>query len=394
MTAKPALKRRIGTGLLTLYGIGVMVGAGVYVLIGAVAGEAGHLAPLAFLIAGLIAAPTAISYAELSGRIPESAGEAAYLQAATGSSLAAIGIGLAVAVVGVVSAGAVLQGGVGYLTQLVPLPPAVLILGLAALLTVAAIVGVLESLMLAAILTITEVIGLLIVIGAGFAVEPVEIQPSGAGLGGLAAAAFLAFFAFIGFEDMVNMAEETRDPGRAMPRAILGAVAVTTLIYILVAWASLRAVPAGELAESARPLALVFERASGQGSGFLALIAVAAAMNGVLAQVVMSARVLFGLGRRSSVFAIFHRAHPRFGTPVLATVLAAAAATLLALFAPLVDLADITATVLLAVFVVVNVALILLRRTRDEADGSFRAPGFVPWLGALLSLMALIWRLA
>ena len=385
------LKRRLGVGLLTLYGVGVMVGAGIYVLVGEVAGTTGTWAPLAFLVAGLLALPTAISYAELSTRIPESAGEAAYIRASTGSAQLAAVVGLAVATVGVVSAAAVLQGGVGYLRAIVALPEAALVVAIGLALGFAAVIGVLESMALAAVLTMIEVVGLIIVVVVGFGAPSEVTIDATPEISGIAAGAFLAFFAFIGFEDMVNMAEETHEPHRTMPRAILAAVAITTLLYLLVAWAAVRIVPSDALAGSRRPLALVFETATGKSAAFLALIAVAAALNGVLAQIVMSSRVLFGLGRFTALFNVFFRAHPRFGTPVAATVLATVLVILLALTAPLVALAETTSMVLLLIFVAINGALIVLKRVGAERSAKgFSAPVWVPWAGALLSAAALI----
>ena len=391
MTTEHGLKRRIGFWLLTLYGVGVMVGAGIYVLVGQVAGETGSWAPLAFLIAGLIAAPTAVSYAELSARIPESAGEAAYVRAATGSGAVAAMVGLAVAAVGVISAAAVLQGGIGYLRALVDVPVLAAVIGIGIALGVVAIAGVVESLAFAAVLTLIEILGLIAVVFVGLTGPAVELPSAGIPVTGIAAAALLAFFAFIGFEDMVNMAEETRDPGRTMPRAIVAALAGTTLIYILVAWAATRTVPGADLAASEKPLALVFERATGQGAGFLALIAVAAALNGVLAQIVMSSRVLYGLGRFAGEFRVFHQVHPRFGTPVAATVLSVLVVILLAASVPLVVLAEATSVVLLVIFCAINATLIWLKR--QSATEGFSVPVAVPWLGLTLSLMALVWGL-
>ncbi|HUS52403.1 MAG TPA: APC family permease [Thermohalobaculum sp.] len=395
-TTQPGLKRRLGFGLLTLYGVGVMVGAGIYVLVGAVAGQAGVWAPLAFVLAAIIAAPTGLSYAELTGRIPEAAGEAAYLRAATGQPLAAAAVGLAIEVVGVVSAAVVLQGGVGYLRAIVDLPEALLIVTIGSALGIAALIGVLESLMLAAVLTVIEVIGLLVVIGVG-ATGPVAIQPDIAlsfSLVGIAAGGILAFFAFLGFEDMVNMVEETRDPARTVPRAIFAALAVTTILYVLVSWAAARVVPVDQLSESRQPLALVFETATGRSAGFLAMIAVAAALNGVLAQIVMSARVLYGLGRFLRPLRVFHHAHPRFGTPVLATLLATTVTVTLALTAPLLALAELTSAVLLLVFIAINGALIVLKQGGPPPVGVFVAPRWVPWAGAAGSGVALIWAVA
>ena len=389
MTQDKGLKRRLGFWLLTIYGVGVMVGAGIYVLVGQVAGETGAWAPLAFVLAGVIAAPTAVSYAELATRIPESAGEAAYMRAATGSAGIAALVGLAVATVGVISAAAVLQGGIGYLRVLVDLPGLALIIVIGVLMGVAAVLGVVESLALVGILTVIEVVGLLIVVGAGLTGPAVELPKTEVPVSGLAAASLLAFFAFIGFEDMVNMAEETKNPSRTMPLAIISALALTTIIYVLVAWAATRTVAGTELAASKSPLALVFERATGQGAGFLVAIAVAAALNGVLAQIVMSARVLYGLGRFSAPFRVFHHVHDRFRTPVLATVLVTLLLIALAAVAPLVALAEVTSIILLVLFCTVNLALIILK-VRDPRS-AFSVPTAVPAAGLVLSAGALIW---
>lgn len=390
---QPQLKRRLGLGLLTLYGVGVMVGAGIYVLIGAVAGETGAWAPLAFVVAGLIAAPTAISYAELSSRIPQSAGEAAYMKEATGSETVAALAGLAVALVGVVSAAAVLQGGVGYLRAVVDAPPTVMIALVGAALMGVAIWGVVESLAFAAVLTIIEVIGLLVVVAVGFAFPAAEggeaIDLTAAGLG---AGALLAFFAFIGFEDMVNMAEEVRDPERTMPQAIILALLVTTALYVIVAWAAVRAAAPSDLAQSERPLALAFETATGKSAAFLAIVAAAAALNGVLAQIVMSARVLFGLGRFWAPLRAFHQTSARFGTPVYATLGAGVVAIALSILAPIERLAEATSIILLIVFITINGALLVLRR-RGVSSGGFKTPIIAPVAGVVLSLGALIWAL-
>ncbi|MDH3666297.1 MAG: APC family permease [Paracoccaceae bacterium] len=396
MATKPVeagLRRRVGFGLLTLYGVGVMVGAGIYVLVGAVAGHAGTWAPLSFIVAALIAAPSGFSYGELSGRIPEAAGEAAYLRTATGWPLAGAAAGLAVVIVGVVSAAVVLQGGAGYLRGLIDLPEPVLIIGIGLGLGSAAIIGVVESLLLAAVLTTVEVVGLAIVIWAG-ATGEAAVQPEIAfelNMLGVATGAILAFFAFLGFEDMVNMVEETREPQRTVPLAIFAALAVTAVLYILVCWAATRVVSVDQLAASRRPLTLVYETATGRSAAFLALIAVAAALNGVLAQIVMSSRVLFGLGRFLQPLSVFHHAHRRFRTPVLATVLATGVTLALALTADLVALAEVTSAVLLLVFVSINGALIVLKRAGPAPEGTFVTPAWLPWFGAIGSAVAFVW---
>lgn len=383
------LQRRIGPGLLTAYGVGVMVGAGIYVLVGAVAGHAGIYAPLAFLLAGLIAAPTALSYCEFSTRLPEAAGEAAYVGQGLGVPALALLVGLAIIAAGTVSAGAVLRGGVGYLTNVLPVADTTAILALGLLLTAVAVIGVLESLALAAVFTAIELVGLGLVIWAGASAPavadwtaPGPLVWSGVGLG-----AVLAFFAFIGFEDIVNMAEETDRPTRTLPIAILLSLSLTTLVYALVTFAAVRVVPVADLAQSTSPLTLVWRASQGGDAAFLSSIAVFAALNGVLAQIVMASRVLFGLGRRSAALSIFHRAHPRLGTPVLATMLIGGAVTLCALFVPFATLAETTSAILLFVFVLVNLALIFTKRR--EPDAPFSVPMAVPVIGLVLALGAL-----
>jgi len=388
MTADPAaLRRRIGAPLLTAYGVGVMVGAGIYVLVGAVVSQAGIWAPISFALAGFVAAPTALSYAELSTRIPEAAGEAAYIAKGFGLSWLAVIVGLSIVLVGTISGAAVLRGGTGYLLGLLDFPFAAAVACAGLTLMAVAMLGVLESMRFVAILTAVEVIGLGLVVWAGFN-APVQVTTtiSGPTLSGIGIGASLAFFAFIGFEDIVNMAEEVREPSRNLPIAIIAALAITTAIYVLVCYASVRAVPIQNLASSETPLALVWQAGSGGSASFLSIIAVAAAMNGALAQIVMASRVLYGLGRRSAQFAVFHTTSARFGTPLLATLIVSLLMIAAALSLPVAVLAELTSAILLVVFAIVNVALIRLKRS--EPDAPFRVPVFVPWSGLILSSIA------
>ncbi len=388
------LKRRIGLGLLTAYGVGVMIGAGIYVLVGAVVGDAGIWAPLSFVLAGIIAAPTALSYAEFSTRLPEAAGEAAFVGQGLRSQAMALLVGLAIVAAGTVSAGAVLRGGVGYLVQAVEIDPVLAIVLLGTALTVVAVLGVLESLSLAAVFTVIEVTGLFLVIWAGTTAAPSGdfTVPQPMVLPGVGVAAVLAFFAFIGFEDIVNMAEEVERPEHTLPRAILLSLAITSAIYALVTFAAVRAVPVEPLSQSTSPLVLVWQTARGGEGDFLSGIAVFAALNGVLAQIVMASRVLFGLGKRTPALSLFHHAHPRLGTPVLATLLIGVVVVLSAIYVPFATLAELTSAILLAVFVLVNLALILQKRRAPQAV--FRVPMAVPVLGLVLSAGALATAIA
>ncbi|OYX41137.1 MAG: amino acid permease [Rhodobacterales bacterium 32-67-9] len=390
-----ALKRRLGLGLLIAYGVGVMVGAGIYVLTGAAAGAAGLWAPLAFLLAGLVAVPSALSFSELASRIPEAAGDSSYVEVGLNRHGLAMLVGAINVLAGTVAAAAVLRGGVGYLTAIVPVPFDWAVIGLGLALTGIAIIGVLESLTFAAVLTAIEVAGLLLVIGAGFSAEPVadwHLPLPSPDWAGIAGATTFAFFAFIGFDDLVNMAEEAHAPERNLPRAILWSLAITATLYALVSLAAVRAVPQDVLGASERPLALVWEAGTGTSASFLAAIAVAAALNGILAQIVMAARVLFGLGKWSPALMTFRRAHPTFGTPVRATLFVGVAVIVAALALPVAVLAEVTTLALLIVFTIVNAALIGAKRKRSEAP--FTVAPVVPWLGmagCILAFAAAIW---
>lgn len=377
------LKKSLGLGLLTAYGVGVMVGAGIYVLVGHAAGVAGVWAPVSFLLAALVSVPTALAFSELSARIPEAAGDSSYVEVGLKRHGLAVLVGAINIIAGTVAAAAVLRGGVGYLTSIVPVPFGVAVVGLGLLLTFIAVIGVLESLAFAAILTIVEVLGLALVIWAGFNAAPVAdwTAPAPFAWSGVLGASIFAFFAFIGFDDLVNMAEEAKDPARAMPRAILLSLGATALLYALVSVAAVRAVPLADLAATERPLALVWEAGTGTSAVFLSAIAVAAALNGVLAQIVMASRVFFGLGRRSPPLAIFYRAHPRFGTPVLASLLVGAVVIAAALTLPVALLAEYTTLALLIVFAIVNAALIGLKRQGGATP--FDVPLWVPWAGII-----------
>ena len=388
--AKTELKRNIGLGLLVFYGVGVMVGAGVYVLIGAVAGAAGIYAPVAFMLAGVVAAPTALAYSELSSRIPEAAGEAAYVEASFRRAWLVALIGFVVVLVGAVSAGTVMRGGVGYLGGIVNIDPVVASLLLGFLLIAVAIWGAFESLAVAAFFTIVEVLGLVVVSAAGLIAEPSVdwVQQPSVELTGISAGAVLAFFAFIGFEDMVNMAEETHEPQKTMPKAIIISLLVTTLLYALVSYAAVRTVSITALANNEQPLALLWEESTGRSAAFLSLIAVVAAMNGILAQMVMASRVLMGLGRRYNSMRWLARVYPRFGTPALATLLIGVVVIVISVLAPVKVLAEITSSLLLLVFIIINASLLILKR--QSAHEGFSVPQWVPLFGCIASAAALL----
>jgi len=401
----PTLKRSLGFWQATLYGLGVTIGAGIYVLIAPAVGVAGIYAPLAFIVAAVIMALTGASFAELASRMPVASGEAAYVRAGFRSETLATVIGLMVIAIAIVSAAAISVGSAGYIAVFVPLPQPVLVAIVVAAMAIVAMWGIVESVTLAATMTAIEIGGLLIIIAFGFATEPAtvarlgEMIPPASGLfvaaPGILAATVLAVFAFIGFEALANVAEEVEAPTRNLPRAIMATLVVTTLLYVLVVWVSLIAVPQAELAAAKAPLALVFQRLTGGSPLMMSAIAVVATLNGIIVQLIMASRVAYGLARQGRLPRGLGSVHARTRTPVNATIAAALVTLILALTAPLAQLAEVTSLITLAMFAIVNVALGLIKaRERTPPEGIFRVWTIVPWAGAASSAAFLVAALA
>jgi basic amino acid/polyamine antiporter, APA family len=389
-----ALPRSLSLLHATLYGLGVTIGAGIYVLVGTAAARAGMHAPWAFVLAAVLMSLSAASFAELAGRFPVAAGEAAYAREAFRSHKLTMAVGLLVVAIAIVSGAAIAVGSAGYLAVFIPLPAFVLVTGV--VLTMAAIAawGVKESVSFAGAMTVMEVGGLVLLIGIGLATQSdviarlPESLPSAANealFAGLVSTTLLAVFAFIGFEGLANIAEEVRDPQRNLPRAIF-----ITLLYVAVVWISLVSVGELDLARSEAPLALVFERLTGASPKTMSLIAVIATLNGIIVQIIMASRVLYGLAQQGELPAVLARVNPTTRTPLIATALTTAGVLLMALALPLHDLADVTSRLTLIVFTVVNLSLVRIKQRESTApDGSFVAPFWVPCAGAGASILLL-----
>ena len=370
---------------------------GIYVLIGATVAQAGPYAWVAFLLAAFVVGFTAFSYAELSTRYPVSAGEAAYVEAGFGKPRVATAVGTLVAVSGMVSASTIAVGASGYLGALTGLPAPALTIGVVGAMGLLAWWGITQSVMVAAIITVIEILGLAFVIvwGIGLSersgVPASELLPplQGGHWGGIVGASLLAFFAFIGFEDMVNVAEEVEDPRRTMPRAIIITLVVATILYIATCIAVLLAVPMTALAGSSAPLTLVFADAPESIQAGFAAVAVIATVNGVLIQMIMSSRVLYGMADRGRWPAYFARLSLRTRTPTVATAFVTLCILCLSLFLPIERLAGWTSQMVLGVFLFVNLSLVLLKRQSDAAGDHFTVPILVPVCGIVTSIALL-----
>ncbi|MFT7611283.1 MAG: APA family basic amino acid/polyamine antiporter [Parvicellaceae bacterium] len=394
------LKRSLSLPMLIFYGLGTTVGAGIYVLVGAAAGEAGMYAPVSFLLAALALAPTAMSYAELSGRMPVSAGEAMYVLKGFRSTRVSKMIGWAVILSGIVASATIAIGCAGYLSVFTSIPISILVAATVILMGIIAMWGIKESVIFTAVFTLIEVGGLLAIIILGMTSESFNIESLGRTIpklgdfsvwSGIIAASLFTVFAFIGFEDMVNVAEETKDPRKTLPKAIFYTLAITTILYFAVTLVAVITISPQILSTSEAPLSLVFDELMDRDSWVIGAIAVFATANTILVQFIMVSRVIYGMAGQGTMPKKFNKVHPRTRTPILATFAVVIATLILALLFPIEALAQFTSQVILVIWLFCNLALILIKRRKEpNLEGGYMTKSWVPYIGAVLSLLLLI----
>ena len=385
---EPTLKRTISLSLVTFYGIGTILGAGIYVLVGKVAGEAGMATPFAFLLASLLAGFSAFSYAELSSRYPRSAGEAVYLHHAFGIQQFSMIMGLLIIVIGLVSSATMIHGFVWYLQVFVEVAPWLVKVILITTLATVVIWGISQSVIVASALTIIEIIGLLMIIWVTrdkLAIAPSMFENMLPTMDfsvwlGVMMGAFIAFYAFVGFEDIVNVAEEVIDPVKNVPRAVVLSLIVTTLFYFIISIACVVTISPEKLAASDAPLAMIYEQQTGQSPIFIVLISLLSVINGALIQLVMASRILYGMSHQGWIPSILGHVNAVTQTPIIATSIIASIILVLVLWLPLLSLAKLTSLVTLIVFSLVNLALLVIK-LKGEKHEAFSIPVWVPFAG-------------
>jgi len=367
--SQTGLRRVIGLPLLVFYGVGVTVGAGIFALIGEVLAVAGDHAPYGFLVAGIVAGFTAFSYAALSSAFPKAAGEVLYVKHGLGDIPGRI-VGYALVVTALASSAVISLAFARYASSFSGVPEWLGFIAILVVLAGVAIAGGRESMALAAVITCLEVGTLLVVIAVGLPQSlengmfwTVLAPPAGvAAWSGVMAGAFLAFFAFIGFEDIVNMAEETRDAERAVPKAVIWTLVISVAVYGLVAAVAAAHPDRAVLTASKAPLAVMFEGATGRSGAVIAVMASIAMVNGILVQIVMASRVIYGMANEGMMPKVLGRVDERRQTPVIAILLITALIVVLGLTVPLLRLAETTSLVILSIFAAVNFSLFLLGR--------------------------------
>ncbi len=396
-----ALRRTIGLPLLLFFGLGNILGAGIYVLIGKIAGAAGMYAPVAFIVASIVAGFSAFSYSELSARYPQSAGEAVYIE--EGFHLSALSrlTGLLIAIAGMVSAATISRGFYGYFFTFFQASEFLVVTGIILLLGLLAIWGISQSVAAAALLTVAETFGLLLIIWAGK--DTLGNLPSQIDLllppfqsvawNGILLGAFLAFFAFIGFEDMVNIAEEVKNPQVTLPAGIILALLIAIVMYLTVTLVAVLALDQHTLSASKAPLADILSATSNINPKIISIIGMVAIVNGALIQIIMASRIFYGMAKKGWMWKSLAKVNNKTQTPVVATSLVIAIIMALALWFPLESLAKATSYVVLIVFILVNAALVSIKRTQPPVEGILNISIWIPVAGFITSISLLLFQL-
>ncbi len=389
-----SLHRVLGMTEVTAGGVGIIIGAGIYVLLGPATAHAGPLVWAAFLMAAVLSALTGLSYAELSSMFPSAAGEYEYTRQALPEWVAFI-VGWTMITGLVVAAATVSIGFARYIGYFVDIDPRATALGLLVAVCVVAMIGVKQSARLTVGLSAVQVGGLLLVVAIGLPhVGDVDLS-TGPGVGGVLTAAALVFFSFIGFDEVITLAEETRDPTRTVPRALLLALGLSTALYVAVAVAAVSVLGAGALAASPRPLADVMAHVlGGRGATVVAAIAVMTTTNTTLLALTAASRVMYGMAKAGAMPRALAAVHPDRGTPVRAIIAVASVSAVFAAFGEFAIIAAVTDFAVYVVFLAVNGTVVILRRTRPDLPrpfavaGAIRGVPVVPILGlASVALM-------
>jgi APA family basic amino acid/polyamine antiporter len=372
------LQRHLGLFHTTVYGVGLILGAGIYALIGDAAGETGNSLWISFILAAIAAIFTGLSYAELSSMYPKAAAEYSYVKNAFKNNFVAFIVGWLTLFVAVISASAIALGFGGYFTELFGTPivasAVLIIVGLSFL----NFFGIRESSAINIAFTVIEAAGLALVIWLGLSISGnvrVDYFEMPFGFSGIFSAFTLVFFAYIGFENIANIAEEIKNPRKVLPRAIIFSISITAIVYILVSVSAVRVLSWQELDVSLAPLADVVKRGLGDQWHFTVLfIALFATTNTVLIMLISGSRILYGIARDNSLPAFLGAIHHKRKTPWVATIVIGGLSMIFIFAGDIATVANISVFAIIMVFILVNLALIWLRYKQPNAERSFKVP--------------------
>jgi APA family basic amino acid/polyamine antiporter len=386
------LKRSLSLWQLTFMSVGIILGAGIYVIIGEAVGLSGNFIWFSFIIAAFVATLTAFSYAELSSRFPKAGAEYVYVENSFGNRAAWIIAWLLLA--GSVIGGAtVAMGFAQYFSAIFHTPVIVIALIVLVIIEIILIIGVQKTAKLTILFTAIEIAGLIIVIFIGLPYfGSVNYLEAAQGLKGVIEAGVLIFFGYLGFEGITRLAEETKNPEKNIPKAIMYSMVITTIIYILVGISAVSVIPWGELSASQAPLSLIAERVFGEQSFLiLSVIALFSTFNTALMMLLTGSRLIYGISHQDAIPKVFSIVGKRFRTPWVAIITIVAAAMLFLFLGDLKTIANLTNFTIFSVFIMINASVIYFRYKKPRKTG-FRVPlhigrlPVIPFLGIVTSL--------
>jgi APA family basic amino acid/polyamine antiporter len=388
------LRRELGPAEVTASGVGIIIGAGIYVLLGAATEEAGPSVWLSFAVAGGLSALTALSYAELAAMFPAAGAEYDYTRRVAPAWVAFL-VGWVMITGLIVAAAAVALGFARYLRYFTDVPLRLGALGLVLAVSAVALRGIRQSARLTFAFALVQVGGLVVVAVIGIPHLGDESLIGGVSVAGVVSGAALVFFAFIGFDEVITLSEETRDPVRTVPRGLLLALGISTVLYMAVAVAGVSVLGADALAAAEQPLAAVMGTAVGGASADLvALIALVATTNTTLLLITASSRLGYGMAERGALPPVFGRVSRR-GVPWVAVLVVAGGALVGVAIGDLTLVASVTDFAVYLVFIAVNVVVIVLRHRQPHRWRPFRVPLAVgpvplPTAAALVVVLVMI----
>lgn len=370
------LNRTLGLGEVIFFACGVILGAGIYTVVGKAAGDGGNMLWMSFLISSVTALLTIFAYAELCALYPKAGGEFFYVKEIVGIKTA-YGAAFIVAMTGIVSAATISLGFAGYLSQLLEFNRLVFALGIIGVIFMVNALGIRHSSMVNIIFTAIETGGLLFVIFSALPtigkINYMELPP--AGVHGILGAAALGFFAFTGFEDTVKLAEETKKPETTIPKALFISSAIVILLYIVVAILAVSAVPFDQLADSEKPLATIIEQRFGHtGAIVLAIVALFSTSNSLLSNMLGASRVVYNVGKENRLLKIFSKVSAKHKTPVPALILVTLCIAAFACVGDVKMVALITNIFVFLVYLSINILVIYLRVKDKETKRPFKIP--------------------
>lgn len=365
--------RVLGLGHLTASGIGVIIGAGIYVLLGPATAEAGALVWASFLVAGLLSALTALSYMELASMFPKAGAEYEFARQVF-PRWVSFTAGWAMSLALVVAASAVSLGFARYAQLFVVVDVRIVATLLVLFVGLIAMSGMKRASWLVIVLSAVQVGGLILVIALGANhVGDVSLIRGGS-FSGVVGGSALIFFAFIGFDEVITLSEETRDPHRTVPRALMLSLAISTMLYVAVAIVAVSVLGHESLSASTQPLTDVVRESIGGGAvNVVAAVALLTTMNTTLLLITAASRMTYSMASSGDLPSWFARLHHR-SSPRHALIVCCVLSVLLLMLGDIHALAAATDALIYLMFVLVNFVVIVLRRRRPLEERPFKVP--------------------